>query len=615
MKRRFVVLAMVVVAVFCFLAMSQIAKGVEPFYNITGLYFRSDEASVGDKLYVDLYMTKQDDSTSVNGYFVNEKDPNYISLPLKDVNTRNPYFEISSYMQAGTTYKMTVLTVSDNAGQITYFLTPGSDNYMNPMGKNVIKIKSKPSITGLELLGGKDVDMNGNLKLELRTNQEVDFATIALQNKSIASSKALVSVDVNKETTIDMSRFKTGSQPLLAGDYSITDVFLNPDDQSTYVHYSLVPQDSITQLLEYKVNFRVTDSKNENSNGASANDFLRSIALRKNEANLNEKVGVDIGANGNVSAATLIFTKDDESMTVNVKGLSDEFAYFVVPFTSGVGDYELSYVILKDENGEKYHYRKGEDYGNVKHFDFDISLNVKNGVAGGELVSLDNSKITSEIIDKIKGLEGNIVIEINADNDPVIVKELFEAIKGSDKTLIITYGENEWIFNGLDVNDPKQIDVNLGLYDVADEEAFTGRVNSGIVLDFPMNGDLPGKCLIKIYDSKFVSNILGKNDVNIYYYDEGLDKFEAIDLGNHYNEDGFYEFYLSHNSMYVMTNDMIDEKFVVSSDSGAQKMPFVVATTVLSFVLVVLLIMIWYNIYRGRRKKNVEKNIGGGAEL
>lgn len=609
MKRRFFFVALLFVAVFSFAA-SQVARGVEPFYNITGLYLRSDEASVGDKLYVDLYMIKKDDSTKITGIF--ENGVNHPSLQLKDLNTRNPYFEISSYMQAGTTYRLSEIIVEDSEGKIVYYTTPGGNNYMNLLGKDTVKIDNKPVITGLELLGDRSIDVNGNLRLELRTDQEVEYVSVVLQNKNVTSMNAIVYIKANEESVIELS--KLGSRSLSAGDYNITDVFLNPGDQSTYVHYSTRPQDGTMLLSGYDTDFKIIGG--QNSKQGLKSDFLRGISLVKNDANLNEEIGVKIDADGEVRAATLIFAKDGESMTVNVKGLNSDSAYFVVPFTTGAGEYELSYVILKDGEGEKYHYRKGEDFDNVKHFDFNISLNVRNEVVDGGLLSLDNSKITSEIIDKIKELEGNIVIEINGDDDPVITKELFEAIQGSDKTLIIAYDGNEWIFNGLDVNEPKQIDVSLKLYDVKSEDVFDEKVQSGIILDFPENGELPGKCLIKIYDSRFVSTILNKADVNVYYYNSELSKFEIVDLGRQYNEDGFYEFYLSHNSMYVMTNDTISDEFLILDDNGSnQKTLFMITTIVLSAVLVVVVAMIWYNIYREKRKNGAEKSVGSGAEL
>ena len=47
----------------------------------------------------------------------------------------------------------------------------------------------------------------------------------------------------------------------------------------------------------------------------------------------------------------------------------------------------------------------------------------------GDSLSLDNSKITGEIIEKIKKLESNIVLDINANENPIISKELYSLRK------------------------------------------------------------------------------------------------------------------------------------------------------------------------------------------
>lgn len=585
MKRRLLSVVMFIVATIVFSSvLFSTVHGVEPFYNITGLYLRSDEAQIGDKLYVDLYMTK-DDTTQITGYFMNDAR-SYVSLPLMDVNTNNPYFEISSYMQAGTTYTITALEVSDSAGRFTYGTTPGSNNYMNLLGKNVVRINKPILVTSFALIGDNVVKPDGEIKLELKTDQEVGLTTITIQNKNIPSMKALVSITPNTITTIELE--KLGSQHLGVGEYQITDVFFNPDVQNKYIHYSINPQDGTTRKLDTVIEFSITNNVpgTQVNEDESPDSILEEIKLNTNSAALNEKVGVTIGAKKQLSSATLIFSNGSESMTVSLKDLNTDSPFFVVPFTTGEGLYKLNYAILKDSDNAKYQYRDGNDYYGVMHFDFNSELDVKNTVKEGQLLNLDNGRITSEIIEKIKGLEGNIVIEINAENNPVISKELFEAIENSDKTLVILHDDYEWVFNGLDIEDPKQIDVSVKLSNITDADNLDDVVSSGIVLEFPENGNLPGKCLIKIYDTQYISRTLNHDNVNIYYYDEKSGKYEIIELNKEFDEKGFYEFYMTHNSSYIMTKETIDGRYLLTQDgSGAEKV-FMIVAIALAVVLV-----------------------------
>ncbi|MBR3332289.1 hypothetical protein IKG28_01505 [Candidatus Saccharibacteria bacterium] len=584
-------------------------RGVEPFYNITGLYLRSDEAEIGGKLYVDLHMLEKNGSTSIVGYFLNDNF-SYVSLALKDINSNNPYFEIPSTMQAGTTYRMNILDVADSKGKITYTLNSDGDaTYMNPLGKNVVHIKGQTAITGLELLGGKEIPYDGEIKLRLSTDRDVSLATVWIQNKDFPSIKALVSVNVNADSVIQLPL--KGGQSLTPGEYQIKDVFLDPSDASKYVHYSLTPEDQTTKKLNYNIEFSIINSNNSSS-GTSENSFteniLSKVSLSPETVGLNGKVNVELDTTKKISAATLIFNKGDESMTVNLKSLDSGTPYFIIPFTTAEGTYELDYAILKDVDGEKYQFRKGSDYYGIKHFDFDSTISVSNSISGGDLLTFDNNKITDEVINKIKELDDNIVIEIDANKNPIIRKETFDAIKGVNKTLVVTYADYEWTFNGLDVNDAKQIDVSAKIYNVNDADFAEGKLVNGLVLDFPENGELPGKCLIKIYNTKYIADILHRDNVNIYYYNEESGMFEPVEFDSAYNDKGFYEFYMAHNSNYVMTTERIDPKYVLNGEGDRIPMIIAISATV---VLMVIMVATGIVIVKKKQNKNDITNITG----
>ncbi len=602
-KKLFVMVAFVFMLTMATFSFVGIVHGVEPFYNITALYFKNSEAEIGDKLYVDLYMTEKDDSTKIVGYFLNE-NYSYVSLSLKDINSNSPYFEIPSTMQAGTTYSMNILDVSDSKGLVTYSMTGGGP-YMNPMGKNTVHIKEQASITGFELLSEKDIQFDSEIKLRLTTDQEVPFATVLIRNKDFPSAKALVSVNANSEYTIDLPI--SGGQSLTLGEYQISDVFLNPNDSNKFVHYSINPEDQTTKKLNYNVEFNLVDNSGSSSTSDSGNtdgeSILKSISISPETVGLNGKVNVTIESTKKLSSATLIFNNDKESMTVNLKGLDTSSPYFVVPFTTGEGTYELGYAILKDENGEKYQFRKGSDNYGIKHFDFTSTITVSNTIADGDLLAFDNNKITDEIINKIKELEDNIVIEVNANENPIIRKETFDAIKGVNKTLIISYADYEWMFNGLDVENSKQVDVSTKIYNVGDASFADGKVSNGLVLDFPENGDLPGKCLIKVYDTKFISNILHRENVNIYYYNDESGMFELVESDLSYNDKGFYEFYIAHNSNYVMTSGKIDSKYV--SGASEDKTPMIIAISASAAAVVIVAVVSIMIVKKKHNRNNV----------
>lgn len=571
----------------------------EPFYNITGLYLKSNSAKIGDKVYVDLAMIEKDETTEILGYFGNGQG-SYVTLPLKDITSNNPYFEISSYMQAGTTYTMTVLEVKDSKDKISYSMSQGSNlTYMNPLGKNIVTIEDKTKITDFKLISSESVNTDGKLKFYLKTDKDVNFATILLQNKEVSSSKALVSIKVNVESEVDLS--KLYSQTLFAGDYYVSDVFINPDNQSEYVHYSINPQDDVTKKLDFSVNFKIVDNEEQILDNEEVNsenkELLESISLLSNTVKLNEKIFVELKTSEEIKSATLIFSNDSDSFTVNLKDINTNSPYFVVPFTTNYGTYELDYVILKDSEGKEYHYRKGEDLYSIKHFEFNSSLKVENESSDIDILNIDNDKINSDVINKLNDLESNIAIEVDANNNPIISKEVFDSIKGQNKTVIIKYKDLEWIFNGIDIKDSKQIDVSSNIYDIKEESDLKDIIKDGFVIDFADNDILPGKCLIKVYNSEFISRIFNNKNINIYYYNQENKKFEIIELNSKFNNNEYYEFYINHNSKYILTTDKVEDEYILednvvnsnNSNNNTMIVPIVVGICFLVIVIAIVL--------------------------
>ena len=558
-------LGLLLIVLFSFMIGNNVVKGEQPFYNITGLYFNTDEVEAGGRLYVDLYMGSKDSSTKIEGYFGNGKGSN-ITLQLKDINTKNPYFEMSNYMTPGETYTMSKLIVEDSKDTITYSMTSnGTNPYMNPLGKNVVKIKNTYMIKALEFVDNKVVKSDGRLTIKFETNIDFQYVSIVARNKKNPISTGTFYIYEQSDGLYYINLTK-GSDKLIDGDYYISDVFIMGGPSS--VHFSSYSVGNGIVPLNITDDFTI---KNEEEPEVLENpkdvEFLKSITISSTNAKLNEKVNVLLETEEDLTSATLIFSNSNESMTVNVKDLNSSNSYFVVPFTTNAGVYNLDYAILKDANGNEYQYRKAHDYYTVKHFNFSSYLKVVNEVVEGNILNIDNSKMSAEILQKLKELEANIVIDINANDNPIISKDLFEAIKDSNKTIVIKYKDLEWTFNGLDVKTPKQIDVSTNIYNVSDDDSISLVVDNGFVLDFADNDDLPGKCLIKLYNSDTIAKVMNKNDANIYYYNEQTNKFEIIELNSEYNSEGYYEFYISHNSKYVVTTEKIDEEHVTESNN------------------------------------------------
>ena len=98
---------------------------------------------------------------------------------------------------------------------------------------------------------------------------------------------------------------------------------------------------------------------------------------------------------------------------------------------------------------------------------------------------------------------------------------------------------------------------------VSSNEDISKLVSNGVVVNFPDNGNLPGKALIRVKATDEVDNILNDN-VYVYIYNESSNNFCVIDTSVKKSSDGYYEFTITHNSDYLITNNKLDSKLVVA---------------------------------------------------
>lgn len=60
-----------------------------------------------------------------------------------------------------------------------------------------------------------------------------------------------------------------------------------------------------------------------------------------------------------------------------------------------------------------------------------------------------------------------------------------------------------------------------------------------------------------------MNNIFDRQKVNVYYYDSDEKLYDKITNNISMSEDGYYEFYIDHNSSYVLTNDEVSEAYIM----------------------------------------------------
>ena len=214
-----------------------------------------------------------------------------------------------------------------------------------------------------------------------------------------------------------------------------------------------------------------------------------------------------------------------------------------------------------------------------------------------ETLEYNNSEINDEIIKKLIASDEAKDIIITTSSKPNIVKELFEAIQGKSRKLIIKYEENEIIFNGKNIVEPKEIDTSI-TYNVVSKDLDLKEVtDNGIVINFANNGELPGIAKVRIKLTEEIKNALDLNTIYIYYYDENKKELTKLSDMAQVNED-YIEFKINHNSKYLLVNNELEEKVDEVEDDTvtfleSHKMyVIIIGISVLTIIFVTLIVIV-----------------------
>lgn len=161
------------------------------------------------------------------------------------------------------------------------------------------------------------------------------------------------------------------------------------------------------------------------------------------------------------------------------------------------------------------------------------------------------------IVNSITAASIGTTIKCDLTTNPVVSKDIFNAIKGQEKNIAFEKEGISWTFNGKDITSVIPADIDLSLKQVPDAlkikqvaklKQITGKDEILIPFSFNYDGALPGIATVKIYVSK---EWTGKS-VTICRYFEENNTYETITT-NTVDVDGCITIKLNHCSDYFVT--------------------------------------------------------------
>ena len=182
-------------------------------------------------------------------------------------------------------------------------------------------------------------------------------------------------------------------------------------------------------------------------------------------------------------------------------------------------------------------------------------------------VAFETSPSNPSLISKLEDMEEGSAALIYIGSTFVAKSDIFSAIQGKDKTVLFYSDDYQWVFNGKDIIEPKDINLTIKLDFIYGEDY---GVNQNIIkLDFADNGILPGKANIRI-KSDYISSIYNLTEKIYLYFDNiSADTLDLVNNGNPQyvidDTDHWCYFDITHNSSFLLSGMKLSKRKILPS--------------------------------------------------
>jgi hypothetical protein len=272
---------------------------------------------------------------------------------------------------------------------------------------------------------------------------------------------------------------------------------------------------------------------------------------------------------GNKSETAINFAIDKTSPVVTVVGIEDSKDYVNTSVTPVITIDDLSAnisvkldnepvslsnegsIIIKSIGKHSLVIKAEDQFGNAIEKVINFSLSIS--------VTSDDKNTADAIKEAIKNTKSETPIIVDAVSNPVIDKDLLNALKGIDRPVtFVTESQGiklQWTINGKDISEVTK-DMDLTLNAVAPNEKSIAKIDGNAqIISFKYEGVLPAPMTVRIpVDS---SKLDVTKPMFFYYYNPTTkktelvgDKLTAVKVGDEY----FVDVTITHCSDYFLTN-------------------------------------------------------------
>lgn len=492
---------------------------------------------------------------------------------LKGENNYQFVFTIPSNQAIGQ-YNLTQVVLQDNAERYGRY----GEGYLplpNPAILSIVETVSEdieaPKLLDLEI-SNSSVEAPGNLILYAKVSDDASGVSSVIAK--------FRNVENEREITAQWSSFRTETvkegkveldieiQALEeSGKFVLEEVSLEDDNGHWAYYFTRQTEHPSEPYLPQEISFTVINS----SIGDSEAPVLSSIYFDGKETEVEAPGYIDItvaaedkGAGIDHIIANFVNRTGDRIIYANAYGEDPCKLRAEIPSYEPSGLFELRYVTLVDNLGNRvYYYSSSEETTNNPTLPNELSFYVHNTDESANEGDIFTSTLNSQLAEKISEMDNGKTAYISYGRNDVLPAEVFEAIKGTNKTIVLESAGIQWIFNGQSITDEniKEINLNTTIEEKysSDSEASEELPweQKAIILSFEDNGPLPGPAKIRVKMDYAFQNYVGAENLYVYYYDNTNKKFELVGEKLTITDDEYLEFTITHNSDFVITSGPI----------------------------------------------------------
>ena len=225
------------------------------------------------------------------------------------------------------------------------------------------------------------------------------------------------------------------------------------------------------------------------------------------------------------------------------------------------GTYKLSSIDMKDNFGNRVFYGILDPM--PEHLK-DVSFEVVND---GDSTDLLTSTISKSFLSDVKAAADDAVINVDISADPLLPKDVLDAIKGTGKLLKLNSTRIQWEINGNDIQgETRDVDLYGEIKVGCSSEALSAMLGENKALDICLaeNADLPFKAKLRVVPSLAMHYNLGATDhLYLYRYDKERETLDLIDSDVSLTNEKNLEFDITQGGEYILTTGPAKDTSVI----------------------------------------------------